>query len=100
MEARSVREIPASVLLVLLSALIAIPGSNVYPVRASTSQPWAGFRDDFNYTSIDSMAANGWTQCGQGSSQSYSVSSGSLNLQDGAAMCWSKIGRASCRERV
>ena len=88
---RSMREIPVSILLILLSALIAIPGSNVYPVRASTSQPWGGFRDDFNYTSIDSMAANGWTQCGQGSSQQYGVSSGSLNLQNGAAMCWSNI---------
>lgn len=58
---------------------------------ASTNQTWAGFQDNFNYTSINSMSINGWTQCGQGSNQTYAVSPGALTLQDGAAMCMSNI---------
>ena len=49
------------------------------------------FRDDFYYNSIDDMNSNGWTQCGQGASQSYQVSNGLLTLEDGAAMCWSHV---------
>lgn len=64
---------------------------HAYPAIASVSQPWQGFRDNLNYTSVDAMVANGWTRCGQGSSQIYDASRGALTLENGAAMCWSNI---------
>ena len=85
------KEVGVPVFLVVLSVLISIPNLHQYVVKASSPSGTFPFRDDFNYTSIDSMVANGWSECGQGSSQSYSVSSGSLTLQDGAAMCWSHV---------
>ena len=91
LEGRSLRKQIVSVTVILILALTATTGLSPHSVMATTSQPWQGFRDDLNYTSINAMVANGWTQCGQGSSQSYNVSGGSLTLQNGAAMCRTNI---------
>ena len=63
-----------------VSVNVALPDPDQFP-----------FRDDFYYNSIDDMTSNGWTQCGQGASQSYQISNGLLTLENGAAMCWSHV---------
>lgn len=76
---------------IVVSVLMSVPLQSEYLVRGSSPSGSFPFRDDFNYSSISSMVGNRWTQCGQGASQSYNVSSGSLTLQNGAAMCWNHI---------
>src|SRR3989441_10898670 len=76
---------------IVVSVLMSVPLQSEYLVRGSSPSGSFPFRDDFNYGSISSMVGNGWTQCGQGASQSYNVSSGLLTLRNGAAMCWNHV---------
>ena len=76
---------------IVVSVLMSVPLQSEYLVRGSSPSGSFPFRDDFNYSSISSMVGNEWTQCGQGASQSYNVSSGLLTLRNGAAMCWNHV---------
>ena len=81
-------------LLILLSALVAIPDLKIPQAHASTTSPWS-FRDDFNYTSISQLQAAGWTTESIAPAAYYGIGNSILTLLNdgtvGAGAGYSKV---------